>query len=401
MPCAKAATKSKKLENTIADLEIQLERISTHAMTTMNVMFVVDQGGGSFTAFLFGPGAKQLQKFKSYEHADLVDHAVLSKLHAQTGVTLLAKDGTFNDYSAVRPRFFPLVTEALAAFYRAALGHMCVAQSIRVADVTTFKVRQTGKIRARLCQKTADAVAARTGWEKSFRASLKHWHAVGSWDYALLDNAHEAEMEAGSFFSLSASAKNYMVGLGVGSSSTQGYARKADGHLCFAFDTCLGAKPTAAEKRDGKSWTVFQKQFHQLLAKLFRHKSQTTVVALNAIGYAVLGMTHSKNKWDGQPAFASRVKDGKTFSPAELLHATEQFYAVCPDGHWDANLLRGFAAACSQTALDSALSKVLLERKKANGKALPFEVSWIKYLVRRDQVVRTVISRMHSNGSTL
>lgn len=66
-----------------------------------------------------------------------------------------------------------------------------------------------------------DAVAARAGWEKSFRASLKHWHAVGRWDYALLDNAHEAEMEAGSFFSLSASAKNYMVGLGVGSSSTQ------------------------------------------------------------------------------------------------------------------------------------------------------------------------------------
>ena len=74
------------------------------------------------------------------QHADLVDHAVLSKLHAQTGVTLLAKDGTFNDYSAVRPRFFPLVTEALAAFYRAALGHMCMAQSIRVADVTAFKV---------------------------------------------------------------------------------------------------------------------------------------------------------------------------------------------------------------------------------------------------------------------
>lgn len=74
------------------------------------------------------------------QHADLMDHAVLSKLHAQTGVTLLAKDGTFNDYSAVLPRYFPLVTEALAAFYRAALGHMCVAQGIRVADVTTFKV---------------------------------------------------------------------------------------------------------------------------------------------------------------------------------------------------------------------------------------------------------------------
>lgn len=131
------------------------------------------------------------------QHADLIDQAMLSKLHAQTGVTLLAKDGTFNDYSAVLPRYFPLVTEALAAFYRAALGHMCVAQGIRVADVTTFKVvcclaclhirhtvhacscvggwvgtqrgshlprhrahsrhqvRQTGKIRARLCQETA------------------------------------------------------------------------------------------------------------------------------------------------------------------------------------------------------------------------------------------------------
>ena len=74
------------------------------------------------------------------QHADLLDEAVLSKLHAQTGVTLLAKDGTFNDYSAVLPRYFPLVTEALAAFYRAALGHMCVAHGIRVADVTAFKV---------------------------------------------------------------------------------------------------------------------------------------------------------------------------------------------------------------------------------------------------------------------
>ena len=73
---------------------------------------------------------------------------------------------------------------------------------------------------------------------------------------------------------------------------------------------------------------MFQKQFHQLLAKLFRHKSQTTLVVLNAIGYAVLGMTHSELEWAGQPAFASRVQRGQAFSPAELLRATEQFYAV-------------------------------------------------------------------------
>ena len=114
----------------------------------------------------------------------------------------------------------------------------------------------------------------------------------------------------------------------IGGAGAQGYARSAGGRLCFAFDTCLGAKPTAAEKRDGKSWTVFQKQFHQLLSKLFRHKSQTTLVVLNAIGYAVLGMTHSELEWAGQPAFASRVQRGQAFSPAELLRATEQFYAV-------------------------------------------------------------------------
>ena len=133
----------------------------------------------------------------------MLDKALQRELHSQTGVTLLAEDGTFNDYSAITPRFFSLVTDALAAFYCAALQYMCEAHGIRVADVATFqvfycracrctrhpimslhapsnlamlyfdfdraiseikrhihvatrhKVRQTGKIRARLCQQTA------------------------------------------------------------------------------------------------------------------------------------------------------------------------------------------------------------------------------------------------------
>ena len=62
----------------------------------------------------------------------------MRKLNSQTEVQLLAKDGTFNDYSAVRPRFFPLVTEALASFYRAALAHMCAAQGIRGRMAAAF-----------------------------------------------------------------------------------------------------------------------------------------------------------------------------------------------------------------------------------------------------------------------
>ena len=41
--------------------------ISSFVLLPQKVTFLVDQGGGSFTAFLFGPGAEQLQKFKSYE----------------------------------------------------------------------------------------------------------------------------------------------------------------------------------------------------------------------------------------------------------------------------------------------------------------------------------------------
>ena len=108
----------------------------------------------------------------------------------------------------------------------------------------------------------------------------------------------------------------------------QGYARDLNGQLRFAFDTSLGTKPTDTESRDGKSWVTFQKKFHQLLVTLFRDQTQTTLVALNSIGYVVLGMTHSEYKWDGQAEFTSRVKRGQPFSPAELLQATENFHAV-------------------------------------------------------------------------
>jgi hypothetical protein len=65
-----------------------------------------------------------------------------------------------------------------------------------------------------------EAQAEKMGWEHVFRQSLSQLGG-GPWDYALLDNNSEAEMEAGSFFSLKKTATSRMVGLGIGSSSTQ------------------------------------------------------------------------------------------------------------------------------------------------------------------------------------
>lgn len=206
----------------------------------------------------------------------------------------------------------------------------------------------------------SDASAEKQDWDRSFRISLSHFK-TGPWDYALLDNESEAQMEAGSFFSLSTNATDAIVGLGIGSSSTQvtlfsvligshdlclqphlraglllstclvctqGYGRDAKGNICYTFDTALGAKPTAAEKRDGKASVDFQRQFYRLLKQLFRNPSQTTVVALNAIGYSVCSMTHSDRKWPGQAVFTARVQQGQSLSPAEFLQATEHFSKV-------------------------------------------------------------------------
>jgi len=134
-------------------------------------------------------------------------------------------------------------------------------------------VRQTGKIRAELHKETKKGQLVK--WNQAFQTCLGD-----TYDYELLSNRVEAALEAGAFYELNDNTKEEtqvtesVCGIGVGSSSTQGYAR-VDSRVNVSFNSTCGAKPTAAEKTSGKSVEAWKADFGGVIKELFTSEKQT------------------------------------------------------------------------------------------------------------------------------
>lgn len=277
-------------------------------------IFMIDQGGGSFTAYLYEYDNETDQlsekgqfKSKTIEvdtYNSFGDEETISKL-------INAKDGTFKDYSSWSQDLQDKVTEILGRAYQHAYDKLNQTGSAQTGSARVLcLVAQTGKIREKLMQ--AGQEEKRAHWTTKMENALKtNFKAIGPQKYELLTNEREAQLEATAFANAKSSigraiAKDY-VALGTGSSSTQAYGvlYGDDGKetVVSSFNTSLGVKPsepiqeTSAEEMKGRflkallGWQT-SNGMKKEVTEVFNDK--VGLITKGAIGYAILNMCDSK-----------------------------------------------------------------------------------------------------------
>ena len=84
--------KKNELRAKIAALRKQLDKvkksIAEDRSSSNKLTYMVDQGGGSFTAYVFAPGANELAKIKSSKHPELLDAELMTTFKSETGINL-------------------------------------------------------------------------------------------------------------------------------------------------------------------------------------------------------------------------------------------------------------------------------------------------------------------------
>lgn len=362
--------------------------------------FVIDQGGGSFSAYLFS-GTTTIKRLKSSKYKDkdgkyLTEDGVLNTLKSKCGFDLVnGSDGTFNDYSGEDVLFYPHICEALVAAYKKTFAEACQLLKIPPQSVTRKFIRQTGKIRAKLHEPKNNVMLKK--WNFAFNNALK---AAGceDWDYQLLSNDNEAYLEAGAFFEMNESTDHSYVGVGIGSSSTQAYGHRNNKHYQM-FDSVCGAKQTSEQlkKPGGKAIEAWTEQFDKLLRPLFATDDQNTLVLMNAIGFIFIPMTAAEEEvkernekgekvikmsplkhYEGKEEFTKKIKNGESMSPDELMGYVSGYRETRAEKHWGADMLFGM---CKSIKSIHRIKRVFCERKGSVGKSLPYETSWVKYMV--------------------
>jgi len=382
--------KKKELRAKIEALKLQLEKvqksIAEDRSSSNKLTYMVDQGGGSFTAYIFAPGAHELAKIKSSKHPELLDAELMAAFKSETGIHLYNKaDGTFNDFSCIDPEHYRSLTQILAQAYKAAMQTLAKGLGDK-REIKAKIVRQTGKIRAKLM--TQECEKEKLEYERCMQDALGN-----SWDFSLLGNKREAEQECGAFFTLNPHTGPSHIGLGIGSSSTQGYALNSanPGELICTYDTALGAKPTSHQKKAGKEHTIFAQQFRGVIGPLVKAgNAKLTLVCLNAVGYILLKMT----KWkDCDKYFVVQLMSGKGMKPAYFAECARKYAEENPG--FGPSLLLGLATAAAEMP---QIKNILLERKGDVGESLDFETSWIRYAVSKLEATSHVIERLHRGG---
>merc|ERR1719174_302697 len=125
----------------------------------------------------------------------------------------------------------------------------------RRGKINKILIRQTGKIRAKLMDPKNSKI--KEVWDSAMNRSVQQvlGPMCSKTDYELMTNKVEADLEAKAFFSLnrwdeidahnkdSYSDLTKVIGIGVGSSSTQVYSRTAADVMSTA-NTNLGGKPS-------------------------------------------------------------------------------------------------------------------------------------------------------------
>lgn len=366
-----AGASSKSDENSREDLRKVIKNLKSVAEP---VTFIVDQGGGSFRAYIFS-GLKQVIRVKSVNAWErLMDKSKLATYTENIGSNLINEDdGTFNDYSTAKPEHYKYICDCLATAYENAFIELCELTKIAPASVSSKRiVRQTGKIRTVLhTQKDQGDAANFHKWNTEFTSRLGK-----QYDYKLLSNQDEAMLESSAFFELNDHVDDSFIGVGMGSSSTQVYGNGSKGHYCN-FNSFCGCKPSKDQKT--KEVDLWTKDFSALFNPMFRSDKQTTVVLLNAIGYVFISMATAE--YPGKDEFLPKIKAAEKINPSDFFKWTTSYAdAVKGDSEheWSSNLLLGLAKTLASI---SRCQWVICERKGPVGASLDFDTSWSKYLI--------------------
>jgi len=336
--------------------------------------FIVDQGGGSFRAYIFS-GLKQVIRIKSVNAWEtLMDKSTLARYGENIGSDLINKaDGTFNDYSTISADKYQYVFDCLATSYENAFLELCKTTKIAPESISNKRiVRQTGKIRTVLhSQKEKGNTDNFDKWNSEFEKRLG-----AGYDYKLLSNQDEAMLESSAFFELNDDVDDTFIGVGMGSSSTQVYGNYSKGHYCL-FNSFCGVK--ASKDKPTKEVSEWVNDFSALFKPIFRVKKQNTIVLLNAIGYIFIKTTLPD--YEGKEDFMAQLKAAEKIRPPDLLKWITAYAAAVEgdsDHAWSSNLLLGLA----QTLASIPQCKwVYCERKGDVGESLDFSTSWSKYLI--------------------
>lgn len=331
-------------------------------------IFLVDQGGASFTATLYDSTSKPIGVIKSKKDKTLFDPVKLRDFHTRAGFAFMNQsDGTFNDFSTVHPSTYSVICAILSEAYKKSLDTLLHATATPAGTSITSLVRQTGKLRKRLHDPAN--VKEKALYEQAMKQALGP-----SFDFELLSSKDEALFEANAFFTMNGDTVNAsVIGLGIGSSSTQFYSQLESGTIISGADPTLGVKASNTEKLSGKSVKAFEDQFTTLLTHAIRHSKQNMVVALNAIGYTIETLTSSAAEYAD---FQTKVQAATPVTSKEFLDVATSYHAKKES--FGANLLLGFAQALLKF---SCIHHVLFDRRGSNGKPLHYESSWAKYLV--------------------
>lgn len=362
----KSAKKSSDTRNQMREVIKNLKSVAEP------LTFIVDQGGGSFRAYIFS-GLKQIIRIKSVNKWEiLMDKDKLAAYRENIGGDLVnADDGTFNDYSTASPDHYHYIVDCLGTSYERAFQELCKTINVAPGSISIKLIRQTGKIRTVLHSQKDN------GDTKSFdRWNSEFYKRLAEYDYELLSNQDEAMLESSAFYELNDNVNVSFIGVGMGSSSTQTYGSDGKQHYC-QFDSFCGVKP--ARDQAAKTVATWVKDFTALLKPMFRTDKQDTVVLLNAIGYIYVKM--HEPEYEGKEELLSKLKAAQKISPQDLLKGTAS-YAAAVEGDsehaWSSNLLLGLAKTLASIP---RCKWAICERKGPIGKSLPFETSWVKYLI--------------------
>lgn len=344
---------------------------------------VIDQGGGSFTAYININGksttVKSKQMFLELMQNPATHQKYYDFLMSKGLDKYITSNGTFNDFSSADPSEYPNICRMLTDAYEIVANEANPGTNGFDQKI----VRQTGKIRAKLHNPENKKLEAlwNTAMNKSFTS-------VG-WNYQLLTNEKEAELEAHAIFKLNELPINpdKFVGISVGTSSTQ-VCTSSDDDVNSACNSILGSKPTTDEQikiaagEVAKTPEQFETQFYELFSQLI--DEHTTAYVHGSFGYAVntlfkLASAHTK-KIELSLVF-KHVHDYAMSGKSVKLNTYGMFVNMIYEfekNNFHVNMLKGFFDAMTKTKI----TDVYISAKKYNStepeNQLKLVTSWVK-----------------------
>ncbi|MDC0366983.1 hypothetical protein OAM67_01005 [bacterium] len=437
-------TKRLKIQPRIHDVEPRKVRFPDDVPATRCAL-IWDVGGASFSGEVFVypriGGENVLQSIATFKSKDLLKIANRAALLAAVDesellLEFVEDDGTFKDFSTVPVSMYGL----LADFFVAMLQHATRTLLCQISPkliVHRVMVRQTGKIRARLLstrptfKEEEDRKQCLQLWNALFGCMLRRGPGPPSavprpaiktqplrtkfpaprtagelaaathipMDYALLPPTSEAPLEGMQFFRFAKAdpttavervfgiRKPFLVGAGCGSSSTQVYARTANG-VQTSYDSTLGAKPQADDIANGTvpPMSELTARFADVVGqcvKLAPADATKVVYAHAAIGHAAkrllaVGQQRSIRTTAGFQHFCQSYMASK---PIDVAFCADAIVQTAESPAYCDNYAFSYVAAFFRAMETLGVSYVLMEAKKSSAgtpekSLVPVNASW-------------------------